>query len=91
MGSLGIFVIKNDEDEREMNNFIESTGNPDVNFSEFIDISRNLACHFFIHPAGHIVWFGYSENYRLPSGNWSSDSTFCKDLEPVVRRKRMQI
>mmetsp|Transcript_17462 Transcript_17462/g.24485 ORF Transcript_17462/g.24485 Transcript_17462/m.24485 type:complete len:504 (-) Transcript_17462:86-1597(-) len=86
MGSLGIFVIKTDEDERKMAEFLEATGRPDYISSEFVDIQRNLACHFFVDPSGEVTWFGYSENMKLEfAPHWSSDSTFCIDKQDEMR------
>ena len=65
MGSLGIFVINTDADVLQMNDFLNSTNNPDIVVTEFIDIDRNLACHFFVHPDGTVTWFGYSENLKV--------------------------
>jgi hypothetical protein len=62
MGSLGIFVIKDDSDVAEFEAFVAETGNPEVVTTEFVSITRNLACHFFVHPDGTVTWFGYSEN-----------------------------
>jgi hypothetical protein len=77
MGSLGIFIIRNDEDEAELHTFLRETGNPDYVVTECVDIDRNMACHFFIHPkTGNITWFGSSENLKLGNGGWSSDATF---------------
>jgi hypothetical protein len=81
MGSLGIFVINNDNDETDMLSWISKTGNPNYVVTEFIDIKRNLACHFYISPDGNIVWFGYSENMAVSAPGeipirWSSDSSF---------------
>lgn len=75
MGSLGIFVIRNDADEAEFLEFVRKTGNPTYVVTNYVKIKRNLSCHFFMHPNGDIVWFGSSENLMLSSGKWSSDST----------------
>ncbi|GMH54107.1 hypothetical protein TrLO_g12802 [Triparma laevis f. longispina] len=85
MGSLGIFVIRDDDDEKELLNFLEKTGQPDIAVTEFIEIERNLACHFFVHPSGEVVWFGYSENEKLAGGGWSSDSRFENDKQTEMR------
>lgn len=77
MGSLGIFIIRNDQDEQQFFNFLEETGQPDYVVTECVDIDRNMACHFFVHPkTGDITWFGSSENLKVQNGGWSSDSTF---------------
>jgi len=75
MGSKGIFVIRNDDDEVEFNEFLKESGNPNFVITEFVDIQRNIACHFFIHPSGEITWIGSNENVLLPNGEWSTDST----------------
>ena len=77
MGSRGIFIIRNDEDETDFLDFLLETGNPPYVVSEFIPIVRNIACHFFIHPQGHIIWLGSSENVRLLDGTWDTDSTMA--------------
>lgn len=74
MGSKGIFIIRNDEDAAEFEAFLQESGNPTYIVTEFIEIDRNLACHFFVHPNGEIVWFGSNENYREADGKWSMDS-----------------
>ena len=55
-----------------------------------MDIKRNIACHFFMHPDGkNVTWFGSNENKRLPDGSFSSDSYLeMKDQESM---KRMQL
>jgi len=75
MGSKGIFVIRNDEDEVEFEEFCAVSGNPNFVVTKFVDIARNVACHFFIHPDGSVVWIGSNENVLLPDGSWSTDST----------------
>lgn len=75
MGSKGIFIIENDEDEQEFYDFLEESGNPNYVITEFVSIQRNVACHFFIHPSGEITWIGSNENVLLPNGSWSTDST----------------
>lgn len=75
MGSRGIFVIRNDADEAELEKFLRDAGNPDSIVTSCVDICRNLACHFFIHPWGDITWFGSSENLPNGFGGWSGDST----------------
>ena len=83
MGSLGIFVIQNDNDEEKFFDFVEKTENPSYVITSFVEIVKNLSCHFFIHPNGDIIWFGSSENLLLPNGTWSSDSTIemCRQQE----------
>jgi ATP-grasp domain len=89
MGSRGIFVIRNDEDEQEFVDFLNETNNPAYIVSEFIQITRNIACHFFIHPSGHIIWLGSSENVRLEDGSWSSDSTMDKSQQAELQALQM--
>lgn len=75
MGSKGIFIIRNDEDEKEFEDFLTESGNPTFVVTDFVDIKRNIACHFFMHPDGKTVtWFGSNENKRLPDGSFSTDS-----------------
>jgi ATP-grasp domain len=90
MGSKGIFIIRDDEDEKEFEKFLQESGNPTFVVVDFVDIHRNVACHFFMHPNGEdITWFGSNENLRLPDGRFSSDSYLIgKDQ---VSLKRMQL
>jgi hypothetical protein len=74
MGSKGIFVIRNDEDEAQFKAFLEESGNPTFVVTEFIEIERNVACHFFIHPNGEVTFFGSNENHREADGRFSLDS-----------------
>ena len=74
MGSKGIFIIENDNDEKDFEEFLKISGNPPFVITDFVDIHRNVACHFFMHPSGSIIWFGSNENKRLPNGNFTMDS-----------------
>jgi ATP-grasp domain len=86
MAGKGIFIIRNDEDEREFQKFVEETGNPTFVITEFVDIERNIACHFFIHPNGEgITWFGSNENRRMEDGGWSPDSTIVIPEQDKLR------
>ncbi|KAL7573575.1 hypothetical protein ACA910_008711 [Epithemia clementina (nom. ined.)] len=91
MGSKGIFVIRNDEDEAEFNAFIAETGNPTFIITELVEhISRNIACHFFIHPNGDVTWFGSNENFlqtndRTGESEWSSDSYIYQHDQDALR------
>lgn len=86
MGSRGIFIIRNDEDEKECFDILEETGSPNYVVTDFVDIVRNLAAHFFIHPSGDITWFGSSENLQDDKGNWSSDATIrCMQEQDELR------
>jgi hypothetical protein len=90
MGSKGIFIIRNDEDEKEFEDFLEESGNPTFVVTDFVDIQRNVACHFFMHPNGEeITWFGSNENKRLPDGRFSSDSYL--EWKDQSQLKRMQL
>jgi hypothetical protein len=84
MGSRGIFVIRNDADEADVEKFLKDAGNPDFIVTSHVDICRNLACHFFIHPWGDITWFGSSENLPNGSGGWSGDSTIRLDEQDYL-------
>lgn len=76
MGSKGIFIIRNDQDEKDFEAFLAESGTPTFVVTEFVEIERNVACHFFIHPNGEdIIWIGSNENRRNGTGGWSSDST----------------
>ena len=85
MGSLGIFVIRNNANEQEFMDFVQSTGNPTYVVTEYVHIQRNLACHFFLHPNGDIVWFGSSENLAVGDGKWSPDSTIDMDQQEELQ------
>jgi hypothetical protein len=74
MASKGIFVIRNDEDEAEFHSYLRESGNPTFVVTEYVEIERNAACHFFIHPNGDVTFFGCNENYQLEDGSWSMDS-----------------
>jgi ATP-grasp domain len=74
MGSKGIFVIRNDDDEAQFKAFLEESGNPTFVVTDFIEIDRNVACHFFIHPSGEVTFFGSNENHREADGRFSLDS-----------------
>lgn len=89
MGSKGIFIIHNDEDEKEFEQFLRDSGNPTFVIVDFVDISRNVACHFFMHPDGRVVWFGSNENHRDAEGRFSSDSYLL--LEHQEKLKDMQL
>lgn len=89
MASKGIFVIRNDEDEKAFDAFLQESGQPSYVVTEYVDICRNLACHFFIHPSGKIIWFGSNENYKDASGNWSMDSNIYQHNQEEL--KQMQL
>jgi ATP-grasp domain len=89
MASKGIFVIYNDDDEAEFQQFLQDSGNPTYIITDYIDIKRNVACHFYIHPAGQITWFGSNENVQLPDGKWSSDSTIIMSEQDELRDLQM--
>lgn len=89
MASKGIFIIRNDEDEREFEAFLAESGNPSFVVTDFIEIDRNAACHFFIHPNGDITWFGSNENHRRADGSWSMDSYLIMQDQEVL--KEMQL
>jgi len=89
MGSKGIFVIRNDEDEAEFEQFLRDSGNPSYVVTEFVDIARNVACHFFMHPDGRVTWLGSNENHRKPDGSFSSDSYLLMEEQEVL--KEMQL
>lgn len=86
----GIFIIRNDEDEKEFEQFLEESGNPTFVVTDFVDIKRNIACHFFMHPDGkQITWFGSNENKRLPDGSFSTDSFL--EMKDQTSMKEMQL
>jgi predicted ATP-grasp superfamily ATP-dependent carboligase len=86
MGSRGIFLVRNDEEQEEVLKLIDETGKPSYVVTEFLDIERNLAAHFFIHPSGDITWFGSSENLLDKDGGWSADSTIrCPQEQDELR------
>lgn len=89
MASKGIFVIRNDEDELAFEEYISQSGKPTFVVTEFVDIDRNVACHFFIHPSGEITWFGSNENHRNADGSWSLDSYLI--MKDQAELKEMQL
>jgi carbamoylphosphate synthase large subunit len=89
MGSKGIFIIQNDDDEAEFAKFLEDSGHPTFVIVEFVDIARNVACHFFIHPDGSITWLGSNENHRMADGSFSSDSYLLMEHQTTL--KEMQL
>jgi hypothetical protein len=90
MGGRGIFVIRNDDDEAKVEQFLAKAGNPKYVVTEFVEIERNVACHFFMHPNGKdVTWFGSNENKRLPDGSFCSDSYL--DSADQENLKRMQL
>jgi hypothetical protein len=90
MGGKGIFIINNDEDEAEFEQFLVDSGNPTFVVTDFVDIDRNVACHFFMHPNGKdVTWMGSNENIRMEDGQFSSSSyLFMEDQEQL---KKMQL
>lgn len=90
MGSKGIFIIRNDEDEAEFEQFLRDSGNPTFVVTDFVDIKRNIACHFYMHPDGkNVTWFGSNENKRLPDGSFSTDSYL--EIKDQKSMKEMQL
>lgn len=89
MGSKGIFIINNDNDEAEFEKFLEDSGHPTYVVTNFVDIARNVACHFFMHPNGSVVWFGSNENHREADGSFSSDSYLI--MEHQDKLKELQL
>jgi hypothetical protein len=89
MGSKGIFIIADDEDERLFQHFLQMADHPTFVITDFVDIHRNVACHFFMHPDGSIVWFGSNENHRDADGKFSSDSYLI--MKDQAKLKRMQM
>lgn len=84
MASKGIFIIRDDNDEEEFQSFLKESGNPTYVVTEYVDIDRNVACHFFIHPTGEVTWFGSNENYKDANGCWSMDTIiFMKDQDTL--------
>jgi ATP-grasp domain len=89
MGSKGIFIIQNDEDEAEFEKFYEESGHPTYVVTGFVDIARNVACHFFMHHNGSVTWFGSNENHRQADGSFSSDSYLI--MEHQEKLKELQL
>jgi hypothetical protein len=89
MGSKGIFIINDDQDDAEFEKFLEESGQPTFVITDFVDIDRNVACHFFIHPDGSVTWIGSNENHREADGRFSSDSYLLMDHQEKL--KEMQL
>jgi hypothetical protein len=87
--SKGIFVIRSDADEQEFVGWLEESGNPAYVVTEFVEIERNVACHFFLHPDGNVTWLGSNENRKDGDGNWSMDSYLV--LAEQEELKEMQL
>ncbi|GKY93298.1 hypothetical protein MPSEU_000297300 [Mayamaea pseudoterrestris] len=85
MASKGIFIIRNDEDERGFEAYLEESGHPAFVVTTLVDIDRNAACHFFIHPTGEVTWFGSNENHRREDGSWSMDSYLIMKDQDVLK------
>ena len=79
----------NDADQAEFEHFLEVSGNPTYVITNFVDIARNVACHFFMHPNGSIVWFGSNENHREADGSFSTDSYLI--MEHQEKLKEIQL
>jgi ATP-grasp domain len=92
MGSKGIFVIRNDEDEKRFESILAETGNPTFVVTEYIDTVRSLSCHFFIHPnSNEITWFGSNENRQTTKGAFSHDTIIVMNEQDKLRQMQMQI
>jgi len=90
MGSKGIFIINNDQDDEEFQQFLVESGQPTFVVTDFVDIARNVACHFFMHPNGKsVTWFGSNENHRDAEGKFSSDSYLI--MEDQQKLKDLQL
>jgi len=85
MGSKGIFIIHNDEDEKAFRDFLEVSGNPSFVVTEMVDIDRSVSCHFFIHPSGEMTWIGSSENHKDGQGGWCMDSIIELDRHEELK------
>ena len=90
-GSKGIFVIQDDEDETEFETFLRESGNPTFVVTQFVDIQRNVACHFFMHPDGETVtWLGSNENKKGEDGKFMMfDSILCMDDQEELKRLQL--
>lgn len=64
MGNKGIFIIRNDHDEKCFESILANTGNPTFIVTEYVESKRSMSCHFFIYPNSYdITWFGSNENH----------------------------
>lgn len=76
MGNKGIFIIRNDDDEKRFESILSNTGNPTFVVTEYIESKRSISCHFFIHPNSYeITWFGSNENYISKPYNNNNNKT----------------
>lgn len=92
MGGKGIFVIHNDVDEQEFHQYLLDHHNPPFIITEFINIRRNIACHFFIHPNQmDIILIGSNENKRNEFGEWNSDSIIEYDEQNILMNIQLSI
>ena len=90
MGSKGIFIINDDKDDEEFQQFLRESGEPTFVITDFVDIARNVACHFFMHPNGKsVTWFGSNENHREPDGKFSSDSYLIMEHQQTLKELQL--
>ena len=90
MGSKGIFIINDDKDDEEFQQFLKESGEPTFVVTDFVDIARNVACHFFMHPNGKsVTWFGSNENHREADGKFSSDSYLIMEHQKTLKELQL--
>lgn len=87
--SKGVFIIRDDEDEARFLSFLEESGNQSYVVTEYVEIERNVACHFFIHPGGDLTFIGSNENIPFGDGSFSRDSYLMMSEQDELRE--MQI
>jgi hypothetical protein len=90
MGKKGIFVIRDDREEQDFMDVWKKSGEPPYIVTDYVDIARNVACHFFIHPTtNQVTWFGSNENLPNDDGSWSSDS--CLTIPNQKKLRDLQL
>jgi hypothetical protein len=65
------------------------SGNPTYIVTELVHIDRNVACHFFIHPNGEVIFFGSNENHMLADGSWSMDSYLVLEEQKALQKMQL--
>jgi hypothetical protein len=90
MGSKGTFIITNDKQEAEFEQFLVDYGDPTFVVTDFDDIVRKVTCHFFMHPNGKdVTWFGCDENVRIADGRFSTDSYLIMKDQDLLKKMQM--
>jgi hypothetical protein len=82
-------LIRDAKDEEEFLESMAQTGNSPYVVTEYVDVYRNVGCHFFLHPNGEITWFGANENLRNADGSFSSDAYLIQKDQDDLREMQL--